>query len=196
MNLGVICEGHGEVAAVPILVRRIAERMEFPTPNVMPPHRVRRSKLVKPSELERVVELVARKAGPGAPILVLLDADDDCPAQLGPALLRRARQQRSDREIAVVLACREFEAWFLTAARSLAGRRGLPELFASPLHAEAVKGAKEWLDRNMLRGYSEALDQPAFAALMSLEEADLAPSFGKLVRDTSRLLASAAPSHG
>ena len=66
-------------------------------------------------------------------VLVLLDADDDCPAALGPALLERARAARSDVPISVVLANREFEAWFIAAAESLAGTHGFPADLTPPL---------------------------------------------------------------
>jgi hypothetical protein len=56
--------------------------------------------------------------------LVLLDADDDCPAELGPKIQDRARQVVPHRSVSVVLANREYEAWFLAAAGSLHGQRG------------------------------------------------------------------------
>ena len=89
-------------------------------------------KVVKKGELERAVELAARKIGGQGAIFILLDSDDDCPAQLGPALLCRALEVRSDLPIAVVLAKHEFEAWFLAAAESLRGYKGLKNDLAPP----------------------------------------------------------------
>jgi hypothetical protein len=86
-----IVEGHGEVSAVPVLVRRIAERV---APDVVPdvprPIRVARHKLLRERELERTIELAARQCGPDDTILVLFDADDDCPRELAPRVLARA----------------------------------------------------------------------------------------------------------
>ena len=115
-----IVEGHGEVEAVPILIRRIAASL-YPellieTP---PPIRIPRNKVVKEGELERGVELAARNIKSQGGIFIILDSDDDCPAQLGPELLRRALQARGDLPIAVALAKHEFESWFLAAAESL-----------------------------------------------------------------------------
>ena len=70
--------------------------------------------------MERAVAFAAGRAGSHGGILVLLDADDDCPAELASRLLRRARQSRPDRPIRVVLAKAEYESWFLAAAASLA----------------------------------------------------------------------------
>lgn len=121
------------------------------------------------------------------PILVLLDADRDCPATLGPALLARSRRQRSDREHSVVLANHEFEAWFVAALASLRGQRGLSTDAPESDAPEEVSGAREWLSRHMARRYSETLDQAAFAATMDLDQATRAPSFDKLRRDLVKL---------
>lgn len=59
-----IVEGHGDVSAVPLLIRRIAAA-GFPELDllVLRPIRVSRQKLVKAGELERAVELAARQTG-------------------------------------------------------------------------------------------------------------------------------------
>jgi hypothetical protein len=191
LQVACIVEGHGEVEAVPVLLRRIAADVDPPVVIVVPsPLRVPKNKLVKPGELERTVELAARKVGGQGAVLILLDTDDDCPAQLGPALLRRAAQARSDLPIAVVLAKREFEAWFLAAAFSLRGQRGLSPTLEPPPDAEAIRGAKEWLTHRMegSRQYVETLDQPALAAQFDLKAARRADSFEKCYREMVRLL--------
>lgn len=190
-RIACIVEGHGEVESVPILIRRLAaELCPQDIPTVKPVLRVPRSRLVKQGELERAVELAARKMeGPGA-ILLLLDAEDDCPALLGPQLLARARVCRSDRNPVVVLAKYEFESWFLAAAESLRGFRGLPEDLQAPDRPEEIRGAKEWLDRCMpphVR-YTETLDQPAFSARFDLWAARRADSFDKCWRELTGLL--------
>jgi len=149
--------------------------------------------MVKEVELRRAVELVARKIGPGGPILLLLDADDDAACLLGPRLLAWARAARPDRGLAVVLAVREYEAWFLAAARSLAGQRGLPTGLEPPPSPEHLSSPKSWLDARMPDGYAETVDQPALTSILSLEEARRADSFDKLVRDVARLVGRTAP---
>ena len=57
--------------------------------------------------------------GPDARILILLDANGDCPGDLGPTVLKSAREACSDRRFEVVLAKREYESWFVAAAESL-----------------------------------------------------------------------------
>lgn len=191
MNVGAIVEGHGDVLSTPELIRRVARERSLSFPTVLAPHRVPRSRLVRDGELERAVELLARKVGADGAILILLDADDDCPADLGPELLKRARAQRSDRRIETVVAKREYEAWFLAAAASLSGHRGLPDQLSPPPDPEAIRDAKGWLDDRMQLGYSETVDQPAFTAVFSLDEALTAASYGKLERAIRSLLESA-----
>ena len=86
-----IVEGHGEVQAVPILLRRLAVEIKPEIYlDVPPPIRVKRQKILKEGELERAVELAARKSEPCDGILILLDADSDCPKELAHSLLDRA----------------------------------------------------------------------------------------------------------
>ena len=191
VKIGCIVEGESEVKTVPLLIRRIAANLYPELPIVVsPPIRRPRNKVVKENELERAVEFVARQIGRQGAIFIILDSEKDCPAELGPALLHRASQVRSDLLIAVVLAKHEFEAWFLAAAESLRGRRGLRNDLNSPDNPEGIRGAKEWLSHQMesSRTYSETQDQPALAALFDIEQARQADSFDKCYRDIVRLL--------
>ena len=191
VKIGCIVEGHGDREAVPILIRRIAASLYPELTVIIPrPTRIHRNKIVKKDGLEREVQLVARRiAGQGA-IFIILDSDNDCPAELGPELLNRALQVQGNLLIAVVLAKHEFESWFLAAAESLRGKRGLRSDIHSPNEPEAIRGAKEWLNGQMdgIRKYSERFDQPALAALFDLEQARRADSFDKCYRDIVRLL--------
>jgi hypothetical protein len=193
--IATIVEGEGEVTALPIVLRRLAQETlghwaaRFPQP-----HRYNRNLLVAPGGIERIVGLVAVRSPEAGGILILLDADDDCPATLAPALLARARATRPDRHLAVVLANREFEAWFLAAAPSLAGIRGLAEDLKAHPAPESPRGCKEWLTHHRVDGqrYRPAVDQSALAAAFDLAQARLnAPSFDKLCRDVERLLTRA-----
>ena len=191
----VIVEGRGEVQAVPVLLRRIAAT----TPpdryaEIFKPIRIDRGKLLRDEELEKALRYAAWKVGNGGGILILLDADDDCPAELGPALLARARAARPDFDIRVVLAKAEYEAWFVAAGSSIHGLHGL-DISASPADLEAIRGAKEWLTARMRRGqpYDPILHQAAFTAVFDLDAARRgAPSFDKMWRDVQALLAAPA----
>ena len=191
-TIATIVEGHGEVEALPLLLRRIATSLGE-TVHAPRPIRVKRDKVVKAGELERAVELAARQSRADGCILVLLDADSDCPKDLAPQLLQRAKEARPDRDIRVVLAKTEYEAWFLAAAESIAGKRGIDPATSSPDDPESIGSPKGWLRMHMPRDqpYSETLDQAALSAVFDLEAARSAPSFDKLWRDVTALLEAA-----
>jgi hypothetical protein len=185
-----IVEGHGEVSAVPILIRRIvAHYAPDVYAHVEAPIRASRTGLVQPGELERLVEFAARRTQVTDGILILLDADDDCPRELAEVLLTRAKATRPDRAIAVVIANREYEAWFLAAATSLRGKRGLADDIERPPDPEAMRDAKGWLAHQAAQGlsYRPTIDQPALTDVFDLEEAYAARSFRKMVKEVVAL---------
>jgi hypothetical protein len=169
-----IVEGDGEVAALPILLRRIGAWL---TPenflDVPTPIRVRRDRfLKKDADFRKFLGLASAKAGDSGWILILLDADDDCPADLGVQIVDRAREAAPHRRVAVVLAKREYEAWFLASATSLNGKRGLVLDGPVTFDPETPRDAKGWLSERMPGSkYREITDQPAFSAEMNLEQA-------------------------
>ena len=189
--VGLVVEGHGEVKAAPVLFRRLAHEID-PSVNleVLPPIRKPRSSLVnKQGELERAVELAALKARPRGGVFVLLDSDDACPAELAPSLLARAKPAGLGLPVSVILPQREFEGWFLVAAESIRGKRGLPADLVPPQNPEEIRGAKGWLrDRMHGRVYSETIDQPALAAIFDLNQARAAKSFDKCCRELRLLI--------
>lgn len=182
-RIAVIVEGHGEVQAAPLLLRRIAAEVAPEIAlSVARPIRVPRDRIVRPGQLEQYLSIAVQVGGPSAGILVLLDSDKDCPAELGPELLGRARQARPDKRIQVVLARSEYEAWFLAASESVV--LGAP---SAPSEAEAVSGAKEWIRQH--QAYRPTVDQAPMTAKFAMEDARRrAPSFDKLWRAVEALL--------
>lgn len=88
----------------------------------------------------------------------------------------------------MVLAKREYEAWFLANAASLNGKRGF--VLDGPISCdpELPRDAKGWLTERMTGSkYREMTDQPAFSALMNLEQAHVnSRSFRKLYTEWSK----------
>jgi hypothetical protein len=126
-----------------ILIRHVARDFNFYASIKCEVRRVPKSQLVYPGELERAVEALTRQIGRTRPILVLLDADDDCPKNLADSLKARCYARHPDLVISIVIAMREYEGWFLAAAKSLAGQRGLDEKLVPPIDPESIAGAKE-----------------------------------------------------
>jgi hypothetical protein len=91
--------------------------------------------------------------------------------------------------VSVVLAKREFEAWFIAASGSLNGHRGFSLGDQNEIDPEQKRDAKGWMNERMADGYREILDQPAFSACLNLEVAyERSRSFKKLCDDLQRLM--------
>lgn len=101
VTIASIVEGYGEVGALPKLLYRIAGELGAHLVIPKPPMRLPKSKLVAPQGIEDAVNAKASEVTGSGGILVLLDADDDCPARRGPELLVRASAARPDKRIAV-----------------------------------------------------------------------------------------------
>jgi hypothetical protein len=191
LRVAIIVEGDGETEAVPVLLRRIADRCGFSGKvEIVNKLRIPAGRLIKQDELERAVELSARKLGGLGGIFILLDSEDDCPAVLGPALGGRARGARPDLPVSLVLAYREYEAWFLGSASTLAGKRNLRSDLLDHSEPERPRGCKEWLTDQMPIGkaYQETDDQPALTAMFDLDRARVAcSSFDKCWREAESL---------
>jgi hypothetical protein len=185
-----IVEGDGEVAALPILLRRINQwRGPANLVEVARPIRVRKDRFLnRDDEFNRHLLLAAAKCGEAGWVLVLLDADDDCPAEKAPKLLARACACLPHRRVSVVLAKREFEAWFIAAAASLNGCRGFSFEGSNAVDAELPRNAKLWVKQRMAGGsYGETTDQPAFSARIDLQQAfDGSRSFRKMCAEWDR----------
>ena len=181
-----IVEGDGEVKALPILLRRMSAWKSPDLPvNPLPPIRVRRDRFLnRDDEFRKQLLLAAAKCGDQGWILIVLDADDDCPAELGATIRERARQVVPHRRLSVVLANREFEAWFIASSRSLDGSRGFALAADEEVDAESHRNAKGWMRQHMRETYREVLDQPAFTARFDLQQAfNGSRSFRKLCKE-------------
>lgn len=166
-----IVEGDGEVTALPVLLRRLAQwRGARGHVNILPPIRVYKDRFLNhPEEFSRHLKLAAAKCGEAGWVLILFDADDDCPAEKGAAVLLQAKVILAHRRVAVVLANREYEAWFIAAAASLDGCRGFHSHAKDALiDPELPRNAKGWVREHMPAGYGKTTDQPAFSARFDL----------------------------
>ncbi len=188
LKIACVVEGFGDVDALPILLKRIVKSIDA---DVMldasrAPIRVPRNKIEKPQVIEDAVNAAAKQVGGVGGILLLFDADKDCPKKLALNLSKKAKETRSDLPISVVLANREYESWFLASAESLRGKHGLSDTFEAPANIEDKRGAKEWLEKYMPPGssYKETIHQPLFTREIDIELArQNSPSFNKLYRD-------------
>ena len=198
MKIQPIVEGHGDVAAFPVLLRRLITEAQVWNVGIGRPIRISRHKLVQEAEVRRATRLARLQPECGA-VLILFDGDSDCPAELGPAVQSWATAAAGNIPCRVVMAHREYEAWFLAAVESLRGQSGIRDNAEPHPAPEVPRGAKEQLEARMRPGtsYLEQTHQQEFSARFSLSDAyrrsrsfrKLTSSFGTLVRSMGQEIA-------
>ena len=190
MRIQPVVEGHGEIEAVPVLLRRLLCEAQIFDVDVGRPIRKARSELATEEGLARAIAL-ARLQPNCAAILVLFDGEEDCPAHLGPTAQNWAKSAAWDTPCAVCIAHREYESWFLATLDSLQHKVIKPNAQAYP-QPEVPRDAKGRMSRWMLgRGYKPTTHQPAFSALFCLPDAyRRSRSFRKLATSFGQLLAA------
>ena len=190
MKLYPIVEGHGEVTAAPVLLRRLLARAECYSMEVGSPIRRTLSQFRSRETVQTAVRL-AKLQPQCASILLLFDGEDDCPKELAETIRSWAREAAGDTPCDVVIAYREYETWFLAALESLRGHHGIPADAAAPANPESRRDAKGWLEDFMPRNcaYSETSDQAAMSARFDMGLAHQRNrSFRKLVKALGDML--------
>lgn len=147
-----IVEGHGDVQAVPLLIRRLHQGT-----TVGKPVRFPKNKLIIPEHLKRAADIAASNITGRGAVLLVMDADEDCAAELGPQLEARLCRILPQHLCRVVLAVREFESWIVG---------GHSEFdVANPDDAGSLKARI----RARFGIYKETVDQPRLIASSNLE---------------------------
>jgi Domain of unknown function (DUF4276) len=194
LTIAPVVEGHGEVCALPVPLRRIARELGVYEHElkICQPNRIPRSTLATPTGIVNAVEQAALRVTGSGGVLILFDADDDCPKDLVDKLLGPACDARKDKNVGLVVANREFEAWFLAAAESLAGKCGLPDDFSWPGDPEAKRDAKGVLSKAMMQAaehtYQPTVDQQKLAKAFDMAAARArSRSFDKFWRQVEAL---------
>lgn len=194
LRVAAIVEGDGEVAAVPILLRRLWSALGGDYIDILrPPIRRKRSEFEKQDQLEKAVGLAVNKLKYAQPsddpglVLILFDRDPSTapPCALGPQVLRSAVAQFAHADISCVVANVEYETWFAACPESLSKYLELQPDEAAPLDPETRRFGKKWVEQRF-RGakYSATQDQPAMTDAMDLTVArQRSPSFDKLWRE-------------
>ena len=166
------------------------------------PIRRKRSELVQEATVRRSVRLALLQPECGG-ILIVFDSDDDCPRDLAPQIEAWARIEAGAIPCGVVMANREYEAWFLASLEALRGVRGIVADASSHVTPEVPRNAKGELRRHMIpgRGYAESVDQAAMTAKLDFGAAyrgcrsfrKMVKAFGDVVADMGVVLAAWPP---
>ena len=183
-----IVEGQGEETAVPILIREWLTLNHLHDRWIVGDRAVcakGQANLLAQSlpKKQRGIEYFVKAALAADPdfLLIVLDADDVC--------LERARAVAGHKEIGVVIADREFEAWFLHHRAAIATSCPTASPWEPTRRIEDIRDCKKVMGR-LFGSYEPTVDQARFTRLLPLADGAASPSrsFRKLHKELGRLL--------
>lgn len=191
MKLYPIVEGHGEITAVPVLLRRLPhDHAQCFGVAVGTPLRRTQSQFRREADVQTAVRLALGQPNCAA-VLLLFDGEDDCPVELAGQVLAWARAAAGAVPCEVVIAYREYETWFLAAVESLRGRCRIADDAVAPANPESKRNAKGALEAFMPGGasYAETIHQQKMSAVFDMALAHRRNrSFRKLTKAVGDLL--------
>ena len=193
-NIAAIVEGDGDVKAVPGLLRRLLwERLlryDIQATKPKPAHG--KSNLLKKFEQFLQYAVIDNCDA----ILVILDAEEECPVSEARTLAARAAALNLTVPVAIVYAKSEYETWFIASLSECTGadiraRLGIPDTEHAPDNLENIRDAKGWLNQRMPgdRAYKETEDQGSLTYHIDLELTHLrSRSFRRLCHAVDELV--------
>lgn len=177
--------------AVPLLLRRMLERIERWDWTIGKARKIGGiGKLRK--EFDNLLQRLATAPDCDA-ILILSDLDDGCPKTEAIDLARRARALALPCPVAIVLAYREYEAWFLASLPTIAGNYDLPADLVYPGELEGRRNVKGWLSDQMPPGkiYKETIHQVKMTNALDIDLALSSRSFQRFYHAVEELVCTA-----
>jgi len=141
-----------------------------------------RGNLTKEGGLERFIKY-AWKEPDCAAILILIDAENECPIDIATELSKRVEVMGILFPVVIVVANHMYECWFLASIETIAGHLGLPTDVESPADVEAIGNPKAWINQRLPHGrvYKETQDQEAMTHLLDMGLAKRSRSFQRLL---------------
>jgi hypothetical protein len=189
-----IVEGDGDAQAVPKIIAKILAHLG--RYDLIPGDAKiagGKSELTKIGGLEVYLDYAEAVANACA-TLVIIDADDDCPKALAELLANRVRTKGVRNPVAIVVANREYESWFIASLETIKGHRNIASDCAFAGDVEGRRDAKGWLSDQMPRGkvYRETVDQIALTQKIDVALAvQNSRSFRRLVHAVEELVTAA-----
>ena len=219
-RLVLLGEGHGEVSALPILIRRLLKEknagdvlyLDKDLIRDKPSHLFKWDKNNQRPDLSKWakrIELAARKREVGG-VLAVYDGDakkfpagspnDFCPATAARMMATAGVQAGAGKlfSLSIVFACSEFESWLVAGAESFAGRPLSDGRILLPANVRLPTGdhesrGKGWLEQNCV-SYRPTRDQSALTELLDFQfvRAKKLRSFERLEHSVEQLLEAVA----
>ena len=190
-----VVEGDGDAAALPELLIKILQQRYCRYDVSVAQGRTGVVKANSISKLEadlgKFLKHAQKKPGCKA-ILVLVDADNECPVGLAQSLAQRCEEVGASYPVHIVCARRSYESWFLASFRSIRGLHGIPTDASPPQNAEGIPDPKRWLSGLMPVGkkYKATTHQASFSRVIDIDLAfKNSRSFRRLCHAIEELLA-------
>ncbi len=159
MKLVSIVEGVGEPEAMRILLPRVLAHLGFSSIDTNQILKASgRGELTRSGGVEKYIKLAILEHNADC-ILILIDADDDCPGSKAPAFGRRIHRANPTVPIAVVCPKRMYEAWLLASMDDIAGKQlqgnspGIRRGIRYSGNPEEERDPKKWLDDAIRRSH-------------------------------------------
>lgn len=180
-----VVEGHGEVDAVPALLRNILYRRGLYEVRVLQPHRISRTDMVG-GKVSAAVRMQMHAVGDRGLVVVVCDSDDEDYQTLEERIHKATGS--TDHRVVVSVAVREFESWILAGIGSLRGMSIVrDELLAPPANPESKRNAKKVLGEYLTVSYKETIHQATLASKIDVGEAmQRSPSLERFVTRLSQ----------
>lgn len=191
-----IVEGHGEIPAVPILIRNILAAQGIHDVQPLPARRHGEY----PGVAKKFDNIFLAAIKENAPILWIMDFDSkgyDCPVKEAQNLLTRAEALRPGWPIAIAFLVKEYETLFLideAATRKVL--TDIPAKTAFPQNPEQIRGTKQWLSDQQPSGkaYKETVHQAKITADLNLDLLrEKSADFAHLERSVLKLIDAPIP---
>lgn len=169
-----IVEGDGEVLALPSLLYGILSQRQERYDVLIAQGRNRvvnargRSKLLK--DFEKFLGHAQNKPDCDA-VLVILDADEDCPVSLANELIERCANAGINCPVQIVCAHHEYESWFLASWDTIKVEAGLPDTVGPLEPVDDVTNPKGWIKELMPKdqSYKETSHQAPYTRAINLD---------------------------
>lgn len=158
-HIGLVVEGPGDRESIPVLLRKhMHAKADYRDVIAKVLCSDGKSNLTREEGIEGYV--AAASARPGCVgILVVLDGDDDCPANLGPELLSRCKAV-TNKPVEIVVIERTFEDWLYASIETLDYLKIEP-------YQLGIRGIK-YIQNNFHGSYVKPVFQPKLTHRMDL----------------------------
>ena len=170
-RLLLVVEGHGDVESAPILTRRVLHERLGNYVWELDTHRRGGLSHLRANHWSHFRRYLGAAFNEECPIVWLIDCEDDCAWHIAAEMSAVACEEVVRSPLAVCCWVREYETMFLIDIDTTRQELGFPANVEGPDNPESVRGAKEWLSRQLPRGrrYRQRIEQPRLSANISID---------------------------